>query len=110
MNDVLVCDYRKPGCTNRGRMVEGVWCCSNHLPKFTTAVSLEPEFKARFLAQQEKKTPEERVTVQRSATVPGYSLVFLDGVQEVAIYDPGRKHGERYAAGLRAELVEKEKR
>lgn len=66
------------------------------------------EFKARFLAQQETKTPEERVTVQRSATAPIHSRVFLDGIQQLSVCDPSGKHAERYVAGLRAELAGKE--
>jgi hypothetical protein len=30
--DDLICDYRKPECSNTGVEVEGRWYCVNHLP------------------------------------------------------------------------------
>lgn len=30
VSDSVTCDYRKPECTNDGKIIDGVWKCSNH--------------------------------------------------------------------------------
>lgn len=45
------CDYRKSECTNEGKMIEGVWVCSNHQVKEESQEEIESNSNALLLCK-----------------------------------------------------------